>query len=136
MAMCSTDPATDPAIMNCQKRRPSWAAAAATSGRKSGGGGGTGRKSRFWNLGVASVAAMRISNHSYGRGGDVSRLNGCFPHRDYDDDDDSDGFLSRHESEPTVESGGEEVAGGGGGPSGRPRGGGGGQDPRMLSGGF
>lgn len=51
------------------------------------GGGVRGRhanlESQLWEVG--------------GGGGYVSRLNGCFPHRDYDDD--SDGFLSRHESE-------------------------------------
>lgn len=52
MAMCSTDPATDPATMNCQNKRPSWE-----------GGGGERVISVGWNLveGVAVVVVVVVA---------------------------------------------------------------------------
>lgn len=55
--MCSTEPAIDPATMNCQNWRPSWELddKTANSGWKSAG-----RKSGFWNLVEASVAIAAV----------------------------------------------------------------------------
>lgn len=54
IAMCSTEPAIEPAIMNCQNRRPSCAV--------SGLNWETGRRSGSWNLDavVASVAILGL----------------------------------------------------------------------------
>ncbi|GER28098.1 glycoprotein membrane precursor GPI-anchored [Striga asiatica] len=57
IAMCSTMPATEPPIMNCQKWIPSCAATAAEgSGWCSMWCCGTGISSGLWNFAEASVA--------------------------------------------------------------------------------
>ena len=50
MAMCSTEPAMEPEIMNCQKRRPSWEVNGAVKSRNSA----------FWNFAVVASVAMDV----------------------------------------------------------------------------